>query len=372
MASKRRPINQANPKLNYRPSMERVETKGTKPTTDPTSVKEIMTLMVLYVCKQIIFYNTYRKVAIYLGCLFLMSLIADVATVPKTFLSYSDNIFNQYFVKYAWGWNLVLLLPYVSITSYIYCCGQKDRMIKHHLSRVGIATFFWWMWTYIFNLIEVNMGKCNMKGDQYNNKQGCLKAGHFWNGFDISGHSFILIYGCLVLIEESRSVVNWDSIKDNLRLEDHYRATRDTSHNTNPLRSLTKEQFAFLQLNYEKYTPYIRGLFIAITTFTILWDFMLIGTMMYYHIMVEKLLGGLIAIVTWFITYQVWYPSNYLPKLPGNGIFKYMKGKTEAIPKATRRRTGSIVNGNQPTFMGRPLYPNRSEGNVSDVEDGAR
>jgi hypothetical protein len=41
-----------------------------------------------------------------------------------------------------------------------------------------------------------------MKG--YETKRGCLKAGHFWNGFDISGHVFILIYSSLVLIEEAR------------------------------------------------------------------------------------------------------------------------------------------------------------------------
>ncbi|XP_017782551.1 PREDICTED: FIT family protein CG10671 [Nicrophorus vespilloides] len=173
-----------------------------------------------------------------------------------------------------------------------------------------------------------------------------------------------------MLIEEARSMVNWDSIKDYMRLEGHYRVTNDTSPSTNPLKNLTKEEFAVLQLNYEKYTPYIRGLFISITLLNILWDFMLFWTICYYHVMLEKLLGGLFAVLTWFITYKLWYPSNYLPKLPGNGVFKYIKPKpVQNTPINLKRRTGG--NGNKPMFMGRPLNTGRSE-SVNNSDDQQR
>jgi len=363
MASKRKPA--SNPKFNYRPpDTMRNETKGTKPTTDPTSIKEILTLTILFVCKKYIFYNTTYKIYIYLGALFLVSLIADFASIPKSFMSRSDNILNQYFVKFSWGWNLLLITPFVVLTSNIYCCGEKDKMVKQHLLRLGVATFFWYIWTNLFNIIEGTFGWCNMKGENFNTKSGCLKGGHYWNGFDISGHSFILIYGSLMLIEESRSILNWDSIKEYLRLENYYRDNNDPNYQT-PLKSLTKEQIDLVSVNYDKHTYYIRILFIAVTFLNILWDFMLFSTILYYHVMVEKLIGGVVAVVTWFLTYRLWYPSVYLPRTPGDGLFKYIKSNsksnTGSVP--VRRRTGSIVNGNDiPTFMGRPIYQNQNLG----------
>ncbi|KAF2899503.1 hypothetical protein ILUMI_06675 [Ignelater luminosus] len=223
---------------------------------------------------------------------------------------------------------------------------------------------------------EIRYGKCNIRGDQFNTKQTCLKAGYLWNGFDISGHSFILIYGSLVFIEETRSMLNWDSIKDYIRLEDHYRNTRDTSPSTNPLRTLNEEQFKCLQLNYDKFTPYIRGLFIVITVFQILWDIMLITTMLYFHVMIEKFIGGACAILTWFFTYRFWYSqASLIPLLPGDGLFKYMKGKPVTTVIPGRKRSASFVGEHTqlPKFMGMPLHGLKTESgntpNTAQPED---
>jgi hypothetical protein len=89
-----------------------------------------------------------------------------------------------------------------------------------------------------------------------------------------------------------------------------------------------------LQFNYKKYTPYIRGLFVAITIFQIMWDVMLVCTMLYYHVMIEKFLGGVLAILTWFFTYRMWYahPKLY-PKLPGQGVLSTSRRKTRRRPR---------------------------------------
>ncbi|KAF5280225.1 hypothetical protein FQA39_LY05359 [Lamprigera yunnana] len=337
-----------------------------------TSVKEIVTLIVLHMCRKSIFFDTNLKVALYLGSLFAVSLLADVFTIPKCYLSKSSNIFNQYFVKLAWGWNLILLIPYVLLTSLIYCCGQKDRILKHHITRLIIATFFWWSWTTFFQFIENRYGRCTIKGEKLKTKQTCLKGGYIWNGFDISGHSFILIYGSLVFIEETKSILNWDSIKEHIRLEEYYRSTKDTSVSPNPLRSLNDGQFKFLRNNYEKLTPYIRALFIIITMFQVLWDVMLISTMLYFHVMVEKLVGGVCAILTWYLTYRFWYvQTNILPKLPGEGLFKYIKVKTANVSATSvgRKRTGSIINENNavPKYKG-TASPKVDNGNVQNAQ----
>lgn len=367
MASKRRaPTNQGSFRMNFRPAGETPKCdppRGTKPTIEPTSIKEIFTIMVLHMCKRSIFFNTDLKVAVYLGALFLISLICDFTTVPKSYMARSNNIFNAYFVKFAWGWNLLLLIPYILLSAFVYCCGKRDRILRNHIPRIVIATCAWYFWTKLFNVIESSFGKCNAR--TFGTKEICLKNGYMWNGLDISGHSFILIYGSLVLIEECRSIMNWESIKDFIRNEEHYRTTRDTSLSNNPLRNLTHEDLYTLKISYEKYTPYIRGLFIAITILQILWDVMLVCTMLYYHIMIEKFIGGAIAILTWFVTYRYWYKMpQLLPGLPGEGSFKYIKDKNAPPPfPAARKRTGSVVNGNRdlPRFMGMPLYGLRNE-----------
>lgn len=356
MVSKRRPIHAQN--FNFRPninSTNNVDPKGTTPTSDPSSVKEIFLLMVLYLCKKSLFFDTNLKVGIYLGCLFLISLIADVLTIPKIYLSRSDNIFNKLFVKFAWGWNLILLVPFVILTSIVYCCGNKQSIIKNHMLRLGIATFFWWFWTTLFNVIEASYGRCG--NQNFSVKSECLQNGHMWNGLDLSGHCFILIYGSLFVIEETRCIVNWDSIKEYIRLEEHNRIMKDNQNSTNPLKSLSENQLQHVKYHYEKFTPYIRLLLIIIALFQILWDMMLVCTMLYYHIMIEKFLGGSVAILTWFLTYRIWYTHPKLPpKLPGEGSFKYNKPTSSSVPLNTRRRRESLIDAQGPLFMGNPIY----------------
>lgn len=355
MVSKRRPIHATN--LNFRPVVNNSnnDPKGTKPTSEPTSIREILTLMVLYLCKKSLFFDTNIKVALYLGSLFLISIIADAVTVPKTYLSRSDNIFNKLFVKFAWGWNLTLLIPFVLFTSLIYCCGNRILMLKHHLIRLGIATFFWWFWTTLFNVIEAAYGRCSVLN--FDTKAVCLQNGHVWNGLDLSGHCFILIYGSLFAIEETRCIVNWDAIKEFIRLEEYNRSTNDNRNSTNPLRNLSDAQLKHVKHHYEKYTPYIRILFVLIAVFQVLWDIMLVSTMLYYHIMIEKFLGGVAAILTWFITYRVWYSNPcLLPKLPGEGEFKYIKNNTPPVQQTVRSRRRDSLTDQGPLFMGRPIY----------------
>jgi len=215
----------------------------------------------------------------------------------------------------------------------------------------------------------------------HDSKQGCLKSGAFWSGFDISGHVFILIYSSLVLIEESRPIVGWENIKEHLRLEEYKRKNpSDSSPSSNPLRGLENNELSTLKVLYEKYTPIIRLLFVAITILQLLWDVMLVTTMLYYHRMVEKVIGGIIAICTWYFTYQSWYPSKLIewPEAPGKCSFKYQQKAPTASSIATNlARRSSLIssksnksNSELPKFMGNPIYKSaaqRSELNANDL-----
>lgn len=77
----------------------RENSKGTKPTANPTSIKEVLLQVILHLCKKTIFFDIRLKVGLYLLSLFLISLIADFVSFPRTYFARSDNLFNLYFGK---------------------------------------------------------------------------------------------------------------------------------------------------------------------------------------------------------------------------------------------------------------------------------
>jgi hypothetical protein len=166
------------------------------------------------------------------------------------------------------------------------------------------------------------------------------------------------------LIEEARPIVNWDSIRDHLRQEDHNRKSQESS-GSNPLRYLDDDEITKLRTLYQKYTPLIKLLFVAITALQLLWDVMLVCTMLYYHRMIEKVAGGIFAICTWFFTYRAWYPSKLVqPEQAGKGNFNY-QSKASAAPSIVRRssllQNRASTSDTAPMFMGRPIYAQSSQ-----------
>lgn len=341
-------------RMNFRPNGSQQEDRGgTRPTAAPSSIGLILVTMLLHVCKKSLLFDTRLKVAIYCGTIFAVSLIADFIAMPRTYFSRSDNALNQYFVKWGWGWLLSVIVPWVVLTAHTLGCGRRPILLRH-LARIILATVAWFVWIKLFNYVETNYGKCLGTRDiQMQSKAKCLQSGRFWSGLDISGHTFILIYSSLILAEEGSSLIGWEGIKDLVMREEHTRSTAETS--TGPLRNLSDGDLEFLKKAHRALTPYLRGLFVAMTLQQLLWDIMLVSTMLYYHIMIEKFLGGVAAIITWYVTYQWWYklPKIGLPA-PGNGLFKYNEVKTNVEVNIRVRR--STLNGtNQPRFMGMPI-----------------
>ncbi|VVC86748.1 unnamed protein product [Leptidea sinapis] len=169
----------------------------------------------------------------------------------------------------------------------------------------------------------------------------------------------------LVLIEEAKAINGWEKIKDYIRDEAYSRSQNDKSPSMNPLKNIKPVEMDILRTSYEKFTTYIRALIIAIACLQVLWDVMLVSTILYYHIMVEKFISGVIAILTWFVTYRVWYTiPGILPNMPGQGLFKYNNGKVVQIN--TSRRKASLTNTKH--FMGMPI--NTAQENIETSEDG--
>ncbi|CAL1290910.1 unnamed protein product [Larinioides sclopetarius] len=285
---------------------------GKKPLPEPTTLKTVIVMLVMHVCRKIVLFETEMKITIYLAALVCGSLIGDFAPLPRSYFSRKTNLFNYYFVKWGWAWTLLTVSAFLGLTTYVYCCGNSER-IKKHFYRLAIGTGIWFCFTKAFVLIEAyTMGCLSTK---YTTKASCLQGGSVWKGFDISGHAFLLIYCSLLIAEEAKAIRGWERIGDLIRNEEF--------DEESPLKALTERELEHLKDNYSKLTPYIRSAFVTLTLFAVLWDVMLAATILYFHSMVQKFVGGGVAILVWYFTYKWWYKQPMSPGLPGQGCFKY-------------------------------------------------
>lgn len=182
--------------------------------------------------------------------------------------------------------------------------------------------------------------------------------------FHFSGHTFLLIWNNLFIIEEGRAYLGWERIKDLLRDEEHKRLKTDLNASGDPrdktiLSKLKNEEFLHLRSNYKDYTPYVRFLFGILALWVTLWDVMLFYSVLYFHITLEKVLAACLAIFVWFLLYRVVYTKSWSPGLPGDGAFNYVHGTKRK--ESLRRRSYDCAHkwtakDNMPKFMGMPIY----------------
>lgn len=304
---------------NYIPSglSMRSEAKGTQLVREPTTVVSIFLTVFLFACRKYLFFSTHKRLFMYL-VLLVASILGDTVKFPKIYFANSGTFLNQYLVKLGWFWTTLWTMSFLIVTSKVFCLNSRTSVVKH-ASRLMVATFFWYFWTSTFNRIEDYYGTCSGKAAP--TRFACKSAGFTWKSFDISGHVFILIYSTLVMISESRPIIGWDKIQDVLRKEEN--ARKDGKSVATMFSNLKEDELQKFKVVYKEMTPYAQALFIIITIFVAIWELMLITTMMYFHTMPEKLLAGLLAMLTWFVTYKLWYESPVLPPLPGHGFFKY-------------------------------------------------
>jgi hypothetical protein len=362
-----------NTNFNFRPSSMQEDRGGTRPIAAPSSVGLVLVTMIVHICKKSLLYDPRLKAVIYFAVIFIGSIIADFLPIPKTYFSRSNNIFNRFFIKWAWGWLLTTAGPWVILTAHTIGCGRRSVLLKH-LIRLVFATVAWILWMNVFHYFETNYGRCfNTKDRSLQVKSKCLQAGYLWSSIDISGHAFIIIYSSLILSEEGYSLLGWEGIKDFIMNEEYNRRTSN-ENTTGYLRNLSDKDLDFLKKAYKALTPYLRGLFITMTIQQIIWDVMLAATILYYHTMIEKFIGGVSAILTWYVSYYWLFRISQLGMvLPGEGIFKYneLKEKQDNSAKSKRCMPNKVS-----TFMGMPIRTGKEEieknnGSFKDTENNS-
>lgn len=229
------------------------------------------------------------KAAIYWLVILAGSFIHEFLPLPQSYFSNKRNVFNVYFVKVGWGWTLGLLVPFMCLTSFSYTSCNPTAMLRH-LSRLAVGTFGWFFWVNFFVYIEELTGICEGE-ESLTSKRSCHLQGFHWDGFDISGHTFLLTYSALIISEEIQ-------VKQRLPLLE----------SGQPMRLPRRPHLIF--------SPLVDLFFTCLSLLLLLWEFMLVCTTVYFHTVQQKVLGALIALFTWHVTYGIWYDNELSPGVP--------------------------------------------------------
>ncbi|XP_053555690.1 acyl-coenzyme A diphosphatase FITM2 [Bombina bombina] len=235
-----------------------------------------------------------RHFCVVLACIVVGgSIVKEFSPLPDTYLSNKRNFLNVYFVKFSWAWTFFLLLPFITLTNYILT--QSSTEVLRRLMSLFVGTVIWFICTKFFMFIENVTGSCytsQLISDikQPADKRECMLKGGTWHGFDISGHSFLLPYCVLIILEETVVI-------HNLRLDGHWKKT------------------------------IINALFVALGLLSLIWVWMLFCTAIYFHDFWQKIIGAGFGILGWFVTYKYWYVRTFSPGLPPASANRRLKQK---------------------------------------------
>ncbi|KAH9509542.1 hypothetical protein Btru_046121 [Bulinus truncatus] len=289
---------------------------GQKSLPQPTHVGHFIIMLVMKLCRAVLFIDTGVKIGVYLIGVMVCSIICDLFLVPRTYMSEKSNILNQYFIKIGWGWTFTFISIYILLTSVVYCCNNLAKMCQHFL-RVVVSTLLWYICTSLFLHVENVLGVCTVS--DHDNKTACIDAGKNWLGFDISGHVFLEIHCLLVISEEVKTFKNWTKLGKILEDE-----------NLSDRRPLSEEEINQARMNYKTLTPYIKAVIVVLAIMLVLFEFMLFCSTIYrFHTLSQKVAAAFIAVGCWFFSYQILYKSGnpfpFMPVSPGVSPLQFMK-----------------------------------------------
>ncbi|KAH7716026.1 hypothetical protein AAVH_16582 [Aphelenchoides avenae] len=233
--------------------------------------------------------DTKIKAITYVILVACLSTLPEILQLPDDlYVAQKDSLTNLYGVKLGWLWTLIVLGLVLAASITDFCSAVNGFL------RVLIATVIWLFVTEGFRHFEESSGNCS--NGAYPQRMRCILHGGQWlQGFDTSGHSFILIYSIL-----AKLVCTQYGTTDALELNNN--GTTRTSSCQSVASCLACIAALFLHL---------------------LWDFELAITSLYYHTLLEKLCGALVAVVCWLLTYKLWYRYAF-PRSPERQLERRM------------------------------------------------
>ena len=198
------------------------------------------------------------------------------------------------------------IVPAVAVTSVLYH-GARLTPVVFQFGRVLVAHGIWYVnASVMFHLVHHNTGSCS--NDSYDNYESCRWHGFQWEGFDISGHVFLLTYCILVITEE---FIPADSMYMYTYYDGVLRVARDKGH-------ISDDRLALLK----SIRGVVHWLVVMLKCMAVLeiviWLSMMVMTSLYYHTVLEKIVGYVMGVVYWYTTYRVVYPRTSLCTTSGD------------------------------------------------------
>jgi hypothetical protein len=264
------------------------------PTTLLMDAYHIIRDLVLFFCRRIIFGPPKFKLLVSFSIIFIGSILKEWNFAPNSYFASKRNIFNRYFAKLGWAWTMGLLIPFIYLT--LIKTHSRYRIIAHHLVRLLVASVVWYIVTTLFVGFEEYTGMCKHEEMRGVSRRACVSGGHQWQeGYDLSGHTFLLLYALLIINEEVKS---------------YDKGTRKADQTSKPANDSGDTLSNINQEQSKIFSNIIRVLYVSLAALTILWEFMLLSTALYYHYTLHKIIAAGVAVFFWYITYYVWYRSD--------------------------------------------------------------
>lgn len=232
----------------------------------------------------------------YLSSTLICSLFGPKIGDPKHVVDPSSlfSFINYIFVSEGFliSFTLVTLLIVLNRSIAPGKVTNREKIVEG-LIALG-ATTYWALWRIFFVWLDQQSGACLVKKAIERiafNRAGCVEAGGYWDGLDISGHCFLIALACSFFYDQFADAISL------LRLRTvrpaGYRSTpqleaADTS--TNGTKS--KQLLLFLKIAYS-----VLLLVAVIVWFS--WTALLLHTSFYFHTLWEKVYGVAIGFAYW-------------------------------------------------------------------------
>ncbi|GMR51806.1 hypothetical protein PMAYCL1PPCAC_22001 [Pristionchus mayeri] len=216
-----------------------------------------------------------KKAMFYMVWIVFLSLVSafyDFDT-DHSYWTQKHNIFNQYGVKIGWFWTTACVGPFIWYASR-GTNPDKDRSLWD-LSRLVAATGLWYFAVQVFHRILYATSRCDIGGITMGRAECATKGGKWLLGLDISGHCFLMLFSMLIISAEAPA------------LRAFLKTTRERPEHT------------------KSYAQLVNGTFIAMFILHLFWDFQLIISCLYYHIMFDKVAGAATAVGCFHIIYRI-------------------------------------------------------------------
>jgi len=252
-----------------------------------------------------------QRAALYLGMITYLSIITTAETQYFSFVADAKNPLNQYFVKYAWGWTFSAVCLLMVLTNYITTGSWVSMRTLQSSCRLAVGTAVWYVFARVlFIYLEEATGECGVP--EFVTKRTCYKAGHQWTGFDTSGHCFLLSWNNLFIAEEFQALFQLN-ITDNEPVAENGTGDKKTNEKTSKQKPVDHTPL------YSSLAPYLEYLSCGLAVLMLLGEVMMFCTSLYFHTLLEKLLGTLCGLVSWYVVYRrlyhmypAWHPGHPL------------------------------------------------------------